>query len=303
MNVTPVVHQIIMLFLLMCIGLMLRKNRTFSDPVIKGMNALVLNITWPALMIFTTQKDYAPQTLNTFLLVLAASAVLVAVCCLVAYLVCRKLDKQTAPVVAMLMTMPNVGFFGIPIVEALYGSQGLLYLAAYIVGFNIVLWTLGVSLFTGLNAKALRNLANPALICAMIGIALFVLKIRLPAPLLSTVDKLSAINTPLSMLILGSRMDQLDAALLRDQRLWMVALAKLVLMPLAALLSLRLFGITGMVLVILVAGAAMPSAASTQMMAERYGGDVHFSAKATAVNTLCSMVTLPLMLYLAGLVS
>lgn len=303
MNVLPVVNQIIMLFLVMGVGLMLRKLDVFKDGVIKGMNSLLLMVTWPALMIVTTQKDYTPETLRNFLLVLAASMVIMAGASVALSFMFRRLGRERAPSLAMLSAMPNAGFFGIPIIQALYGDIGLLYLSAYIVGFSMVLWTVGVSLFAGFGKKQLKNLLNPGLICGILGISLFLLRIHLPAPLTSAVSQLAAMNTPLSMLIVGARMDTLRPRMLADGQMWIAVLVKLVLLPMAALCVLRLMGVTDITLVLITAATAMPAAASTQILTERYGGDVFFSAKTTSVSTLCSVLTLPLMLLIAGLLA
>lgn len=302
MNILPVVNQIAMLFLIMGVGLLLRKIGVFKDAVIKGMNALLINVTWPALMIVTTQKEYTSETLHNFLFVLAVSIVIMSVGSSVCYFLFRRRNKSFAPVMALLCAMPNAGFFGIPIIEAMFGDIGLLYLSAYVVGFNITAWTLGVSIYTGFNLKSLKNLLNPGLICAAIGIGLFLLAYRLPTPVYSALSQLAAINTPLSMLILGARMDTLRPRMLIDSRLWIIVLVKLIAMPVLVLFALRLMGVSGMPLVLLTVSTAMPSAAAVQMMTERFGGDTAFSAKATSVSTLCSIATLPLILWIIGLV-
>ena len=300
MEIRPVIDQIIMLFLLIGTGLLLRLGKIFNDGVIKGVNALIMMVTWPVLMISTTQRDYSPETLAIFAWVFFGSILILALGLLIMFLVFRKTNRDAAPVMAMLCIMPNAGFFGIPIIQAIYGDIGLLYLSGYIVGFNIALWTVGVTMYTGFNLKALRNLLNPGIVCAFIGIALFLLRIRLPGPLLGTIDQLAGMNTPLSMLILGARMDELRPAHLRDGRMWLAITVKLIAFPLVALALFGAVGATGMALMILVASSAMPPAAAAQMMTERYGGDVLLSAKGTSVGTLCSMATLPLMLLLAS---
>lgn len=296
MDIMPVIDQIIMLMLLLGVGWFLRHRGVFTDPVIKAVNALIMTITWPALMISTTQKEYTPETLRIFLYVLVGSIAILTVALICVFFIYRKKDKNTAAVMAMLCAMPNAGFFGIPIIQALYGDMGMLYLSGYIVGFNIVLWTVGVTMYTGLNPQALKNLLNPGIVCAVLGIALFLLRIALPAPVLGTINQLSGMNTPLSMLILGARIAQLRLSYLKDSRMWLSIFIKLVALPLLALLAFRLIGATGMTLTILVCCTAMPTAAASQMMTERYGGDVLLSAKGTCVSTLCSAVTLPVML-------
>ncbi len=300
MNILPVIDQIIMLMLLLGVGWFLRRHGVLTDPVIKAVNALIMTITWPALMISTTQKAYTPETLHIFLYILFGSIAILAVALICVFFLYRKRDRDAAAVMAMLCAMPNAGFFGIPIIQALYGDMGLLYLSGYIVGFNIVLWTVAVTMYTGLNPQALKNLLNPGIVCAVLGIALFLLRIALPAPVLGTINQLSGMNTPLSMLILGARIAALRWAYLKDARMWVAITVKLMLLPLLALLAFRLIGASGMTLMILVCCTAMPTAAASQMMTERYGGDVMLSAKGTCISTLCSAVTLPVILMMTN---
>lgn len=296
-----VVEQIIMIFLLMGVGLYLRVSKVFSDTVIKGVNTLLINIAWPMLMISVTQTEYTNETLGTFLYILFGAVIILTLTLVGVYLFYRRRQKPLAPMLAMLGCMPNAGYFGIPIISALYGDIGLLYLAAYIIGFNLVLWSVGIALYTGFDAKALRNLINPGIVAALIGIALFLMKIELPTPLLSAVRQLANLNTPLAMIILGSRMDTLRPEMLKDMRSWQIILFKLILQPLIALTLFKLAGAAGMALVILTLCTAMPAAAATQLMTERYGGDVYFTAKTTALGTLCTLFSMPVMLYIASL--
>ena len=57
-----------------------------------------------------------------------------------AYVLLRgRVEDRLRPVLCMLAAMPNAGYIGLPIVEAVYGDAATVYLAAYIVGFNICL--------------------------------------------------------------------------------------------------------------------------------------------------------------------
>lgn len=301
MNIMPVVDQIIMLFILMGLGLALRKMNIFTDKVIKGVNLMVLKVTWPALMLMTTQREYTPDALDMFVKVLLGSMVIMALTTAAAYLACRRKDRRMAPVFALLCGLPNAGYIGLPIVGAVYGDAGTLYVAAYIIGFNLVLWTLGVAMFTGFSLRSLKNLLNPALICAAVGITLFVLRIQLPAPILSAVNQLGVVNTPLSMLLLGARLNTLRPRQLMDARLWQVVLVRLLAVPLATFAALRLMGVEGMLLGMLVLPTALSSAAAGQMFAERYDIGVPFAVKCVSVTTLLSLLSLPLIMVLSGI--
>lgn len=223
MNILPVVYQILMLFIIAAMGLLLRARGVFTDPVIKGVNSTVLMVTWPAMMLMTTQREFSLEVFEGFMIVLGGSIVVLSLACALAYVLLRgRVEDRLRPVLCMLAAMPNAGYIGLPIVEAVYGDAATVYLAAYIVGFNIVLWTIGVSLFTGFHIGSLKGMLNPGFICAVLGTILFLLSIRLPTPILSAVNQLGALNTPLSMLLLGARMDTLRPRQLLNAKLWIV---------------------------------------------------------------------------------
>lgn len=301
MNILPVVYQILMLFIIAAMGLLLRARGVFTDPVIKGVNSTVLMVTWPAMMLMTTQREFSLEVFEGFMIVLGGSIVVLSLACALAYVLLRgRVEDRLRPVLCMLAAMPNAGYIGLPIVEAVYGDAATVYLAAYIVGFNIVLWTIGVSLFTGFHIGSLKGMLNPGFICAVLGTILFLLSIRLPTPILSAVNQLGALNTPLSMLLLGARMDTLRPRQLLNAKLWIVTAVKLLAMPLLVLLAARALGVSGMPLGILVLCSAMPAASAGQMLAEKYDAYVNTAATGISISTLSCIATIPLMLLLLG---
>ena len=43
----------------------------------------------------------------------------------------------------------NAGYMGLPLISALFGSEGLLYASAFFTLFNLLLWTVGYSMVSG----------------------------------------------------------------------------------------------------------------------------------------------------------
>ena len=301
MNILPVVYQIIMLFIIAGIGLLLRAKKIFTDPVIKGINTTILMVTWPAMMLMTTQREYSPEVLPGFLTVLFGSIIILSIAVICAFLIFRKsADMRLAPVLTMLAVMPNAGYIGLPIVQAVYGDSASVFLAAYITGFNIVLWTVCSTMYNGLSAKAMRGILSPGFICSILGIFFFLSRITLPTPLLSTVNQLGGLNTPLSMLLVGARMDTLRFHHLKDGKMWISVLCKLLVFPITVLLIAKLLGISGLPLGILALCSAMPSASATQMFAEKHDARVDVAAKGVSIATLACIASIPIMLLLIG---
>lgn len=296
MNVIAVVQQIIMLLIITAIGFWLRYRRIFNDGVIKGVNALVIQVAWPAMVLSTTQKSCTAETLRGFCLVAVASTVMLAAACLIVSAVVRARGRDSGAVFTLLCAMPNAGFVGVPLIQAAYGDEGVLYLAAFLVGFNLVLWTVGVCLFTGFSVRTLKCLLNPGMISTVIGSALFALGIALPRPLLSTVNQLGGLTTPLSMLLLGTRLFEMRPATLKRPRLWIAVAVKLILMPMLALCVMRFLRADYILTGVTVMAMAMPAASAAQILAEKHERDMSLAVQGCSVSMLLCIVTIPLIL-------
>ena len=297
----PVVNQIAMLFIVAAVGLMLRKKGVFTDQVIKGVNTTVINVTWPCMAVMALLVDYTPEVLDGFLKVMLISIVAMSASCVIGYLVFNRCkDKLRRPVYICLGALPNAGFVGMPIAHALFGEIGVLYMAAFLVGFNLLVWTAGASMYTGFGIKTLKGFLSPGCIGIVIGIALFILKIHLPEPINLAITSIGRLNTPLAMLLMGARMDTLKLSDLADKKMWGATALKLLGMPLLVFAVMKLMGFSGILLTLPVMMIAMPAASVCQMLAERHGGDSKYAATGVSLSTLMCIVTVPLLAFIIG---
>ncbi len=300
-NVSLMMNQIIMMLIIACAGLFLRKIGVFTDAVIKGINKTLLTVATPAMIIMVTQKDYRPDMMRGFAQVILVGLAAMSICIGIMVLVYSRGDRSRyKPVVAMLSAMPNAGYMGLPVIQAVYGDEGTLFVAAYIVAFNIVSWTVCTALFTGFSLKALKGMLNPGFIATIVGTVLYVAQVRLPAPLLSTVNQLGGINTPLSLLLLGARMDTLKPKQLLNVHLAVPCAVKLIILPAVTLIVCRLIGMAELPMGVAVISTAMPAAAFCQMFAERYDREITYASTGVSISTILSLVTLPLVMLMIG---
>lgn len=144
-------------------------------------------------------------------------------------------------------------------------------LAAFLAGFNLVTWAIGVFLFSGVSVASLRKLIKPGFLSAIIGTLLFLLRVSLPAPLLSTVTQPDSLTTPLSLLLL---------------------------MPLATFALMRACGMDPALTGITVMAMSMPSASVAQLLAEKHGNDVPLAAAGVSITMLLCIVTILLVVLL-----
>lgn len=293
-----VVQQVLMMFLIVVVGAVLRRMKRFGDGMIAGLSDLLLSVSMPCLVISAFQFAFTERIALNMLAVFAVAAAAHLLGFLAGRLGCRRgMEPRRRAVLRFSLTFSNCAFMAFPLVEAMFGAEGLIYASVYLASYNLFQWTLGVRIYRAEERLSWRHLLTPGLISVAIGAGLFFLGWRLPGPLAGACSQLGALTTPVSMLLIGARMsDSRPRDFLGDPAIYLVALVRLVAMPLLLYAALRLTGLDPLPMGVAVMSIGMPPAAATVMFAERYGGDAALASRVVFVVTLLSMVTIPVVM-------
>jgi hypothetical protein len=151
--------------------------------------------------------------------------------------------------------------------------------------------------------KALAR--NPLVLATVGGLLVQALGLRMPEPVDATLLRLGQAALGLGLLCVGASLRPLaapgaDPALVRGAlrlTVWMTT-AKLLAMPLTALLLARALGLDALATTIVVVFASVPTSPASSVLASRMGGDGPLAAFLITVSTLASAATLPLWLAL-----
>ena len=202
--------------------------------------------------------------------------------------------------------MGNVGFFGMPVVRALFpdAPEAAVYSCMFNVSLNLVAWTVGIFTLTGekkyISLKA--ALLNPSVLAAAAGFVLYLLKSNawLPDLLRGGFRTLGAMSTPLCMLILGIRLASMNPKkLFTTPLIWLISAGKLIVFPLfcwALTLPFNLDPVfRGSILIL----AATPCASILLTLAEIHHHGQDIAANCALLSTLLSVITIPLLSLLA----
>ena len=202
--------------------------------------------------------------------------------------------------------MGNVGFFGMPVVKALFpaAAEAAVYSCVFNVSLNILAWTVGVFTLTGQKKYVSFRAAflNPSIIAAVAGIILCLLRSKewLPGLFRTGFSTLSAMSTPLCMIILGVRLATMDLKQLLTTRLvWLISTGKLVLFPLFCYLVVLPFPLDPVFKGSMLILGATPCASILLGLAEIHHNGQELAANCALLSTLLSLVTIPLMSLLA----
>ena len=303
MDLLGVLAQLISLFLMMLVGFITARTGIVTPEFRKRLSTFTLHVASPCIILSSALESTIPA--SGMLTVLLVAALFFVVMIALGHLIARLLHSSPSErgLDVLMLVFTNVGFMGMPVVDSIYGSDGVAMVAMFILMFNLTFFSYGVALICGGMKLSLRALANPCIFAA-IGALLFALSgLRLPAVIESTLTSLGCMNTPLAMLIIGASLCHSDIrAALTSPRLYKISLVRMLVMPLLILGLVMLLPISPMLAGVTVIMAAMPIAGNCAMLSDMYTPEDMTASQAVIVSTLMSAATLPVICALISMV-
>lgn len=294
-----VLRQIVIMFLYMAIGGLLFQKGLITKEGSKSLANMLLYVVLPCVVVKSFCVARTPERTSGLLVsFLAALGIL-----LLAMAVSHLLFKRN-PIDDFGAAFSNAGFMGFPLVAAVQGSEAIFYAAGFVALLNALQWTYGQSLISGdpsyRSPKAI--LKNPLVLSLLLGILIFCFEIPMPAIASDLLAALAALNAPLAMVILGVYLAQTDPkTLFNDPHLYVVAAARLVLIPLLTALVLKLLPAQyAAIATTLVIVAAAPIGSNVAVYAQKLGKDYAYAVRGVCLSTLLSAITMPLLMLLVG---
>ena len=142
-----IINSIIKLGIAMLVGFLCIKTGYITKEQNNGLSKVIVRVTLPILIITSlTSLEFDTQKLKNSIYVLLVSIVAVAFLFAVGTVTSKisKMDKSRAIMHRCMTCFGNVVFMAFPLIQALYGAEGLLYAAIYELANDTCLWTLGV---------------------------------------------------------------------------------------------------------------------------------------------------------------
>ena len=206
--------QIVIMFLLMLLGFLTGRLGMIHKETAKDLTNFLLYIISPCLIVNAYLVGFSMKRLIEFFQAIVAVTLVYSVSIIVSHLIINKKffkDQETRSVLLYGSAYSNAGFMGIPLVSAILGESAVFFSVPYLVVCNFFMWTHGVALFSIEHKRSLRlrfldALKNPNVIAAFIGFIIFVSGIKLPELVLTPIKSLVSVNTPLSMVVVGTNL-------------------------------------------------------------------------------------------------
>lgn len=311
MDIGIIFGQMLVLLAMMLTGAFVYKKKWLGEEGSANLSKLVVNVFNPLLVISGVLGDTdaisREKIIGNVQLVILYYVIAVVFGMLLAWVLHP--PKNLKSIYVLMATFSNLGFMGIPVAKSLYGSEGVVYVSFYILIYNVIVYTYGMSLArraarekSGMDNTEKTNLSdsfkrmiNPGVVAALLALLIFAMGIRMPAPVVSLCEYMGNTTIPLSMIMIGISIAKADLrSYLKDVRMYAFILLRMVALPVSAALLMRNMGFDEVVFGVFIVELSMPIGSIIGLFAKECGADDAYCMKGTVLSTLASILTIPL---------
>ena len=288
------------IFVFMALGFVLNKTKVIDANAEKALSKILLTAVLPFMILNSSQHTFSNTAVNGMIMCAAVGVGYYALSLIVLSLSLKRtrVNDDERRIMITCTVFANTGFVGFPLMEALYGSYGLLLAAVFNLCYNLFFYTYAVFLFSRKpRFKIIEIFKNPVSLASILAIVLFVIPWRMPAFLSETFKLIGDMTVPMSMMVMGSMLASVKIKkLVTDKKAYVVSALRLLVLPAAVMGSLMLISHfvtmeteTKSVLVLM---CALPCGSMNVIYSENHDVAPHFCARTVSLSMIFMLVTL-----------
>ena len=298
-NVLLCIDIILPFFVLMLIGVCLRKAQIFSISTIGDLQKFIFKVLLPVVSFnLAYSADFSTIKDNRLLIIYGTSFLVIYSIIVISILIWLKTSKEQKASFALSLCVNNMVMFGLPIAISFCGNENMSPVSAlftivmplsYFIG--VIILQLFSDVKTNLKSIILGIIRNPIVLGLLLGYAFNIFVPNLPTALDSIIESLSNVNSPLVFLCLGA---SLDLHFNKDEvrRIIIIVIIKLILIPAIGIIVGATLGLRGVSLFAIIAAFANPTAASSYPLVCSAGYDGKFINSIITLSNIISLFTI-----------
>ena len=215
-------------------------------------------------------------------------------------------------------TGATVLFVGVPLVQTMYGSDGIPYLLVYFFANCVFIWTVGIfniqldgarrgmaeepKIF---SVRGFKMLLSPPLMGFLIGLTVVLLSIPVPKFIAQSTHTIGQLATPLALVFVGITVWQIGFEKLKKlpREVWLILLSCYVIRPITMYLCTIPLDMDPLMRKCFILASALPVSSVIAVLSKAYGGDEEFASEAIGASTVAMIFVLPFLLIAVNLVN
>ncbi|MBP1925123.1 putative permease [Sedimentibacter acidaminivorans] len=305
MEVSPITNSVIALLIIILVGVYSSRKKIITEELNKGLTDILIKIALPFMIISSFMFEYDDtikyNVLKTFYYSLGAYIIMAAA----SYILLLPVKNSKKTVLHFANIFVNTGYVGFPVLNSIYGSEGVIYGSIFNMFFVIFVWTYGVILYKGnlekgyIKREIINLLLNPSIIAVVMGIVIMAFNIEITGALLLSIKSIGNITGAISMLIIGVILSNVKIRQhLKDWIVYYGIAIKLIIIPTIIYLISLLLNDSSKAVYSVIIMTAMPASAMTSIFAESFNKEKEFAAIIVSATTLISLITIPILIKL-----
>lgn len=312
--------------LIILLGFALGKKGIFPNTLSKGLTNVLLNVALPALAFTAFMSDINKNSLSQGINLLIWGFIMYILLIFISELLYIKYKGDTKTALVVCTIFGSTTFFGIPIVSALHGSEGVIYANVFNISYRVFLYSYALIKMSGMKfeAKNLKQIfLNPIIIATFLGLFIWMFQDYIPHVnvksgekiisvaflridktlpwLFSAMKQLSSLTSPLAWLAIGitlSGISAREAASSKDS--WYYSINKVIILPLINFIILLVLTLTHIMpfsytaLSVVIIMMATPTATVAAAYAIKYDKAAIVASNSSLLSTIFSVILIPI---------
>lgn len=195
-----------MLLIFISAGYILRRSHRLPENAGRVLSLLCVTVFSPAYSILNLSRNLRIEVLGEKLLLVSYGLAFAAVAIVIGLVLGRLMGRSPVDKSSLTyaFTFPNYGYFGYPVIEGVFGTAMLGDFMVFAIPSSLLCCSYGYVLFQkDKKYNIMRLLKTPLIASLVLGVALGLTGIKLPALLESALSGAGACMSPCSMLLAG----------------------------------------------------------------------------------------------------
>lgn len=331
-----IVSSITSTLFIILLGFFCRKKGIFNDTVGKMLSKVVLTVALPALAFNSFMKDINSESLTEGMNILVWGIVIYIILIFISKPMYLKFKGNKQDTLRVLTIFGSTTFFGIPIVGAIYGAEGVLYASIFNIGYRIFLYSYGYIKMSGLKMET-KNIKemflNPIVVATFLGLFIWVFQGYLPQVTVTAADGvksqvaflrldqtavwlfkpmtyLAGLASPLAWLSIGATLGAVQfKTAVSDRTSWIYSFNKIIIVPIINIVLLAILSLTGILSMsaicvgIVVIMMATPTATVAAAYAISFDKDAILASNASLLSTITAVIMIPVWIVIINLIN
>jgi predicted permease len=298
---------VMQIFFLAALGYFFIKREILGHEGLDALSRLVIEITLPILIFCQLVKDFSFTLYSNWWVFPLISIAINIIGLVVGFLFIGFIRGQQHKLQFLsLISFQNSGYLILALVAALLPAEKVdtmfIYIFLFLLGFNLVIWSVGVYMLTFVRTKKfeLGSLFSPPVIATILSLlfVFFGLNKFVPDTVLKPLRMVGDCTLPLAMFVVGGNLASIHLGRIDKKAMCLLILAKLIILPalgLGLVINLKLPQLLGLLILMQL---AVPSATTLSLIVRHYKKEDLLVSQGIFLSHILSLLTIPLFLSL-----